>query len=145
MMDRSRFVQYLIEMCCVYTIISVAGAIVNIIAGTQTNNVNVLVMFATCVIATFVLYMHKLFDNVSPLVMIIVQFLVACALIGLMLLGISLFIEQPISARGWFEFYRSFTIPYIIFAAFYYYRVFAEARKQSELIRQLQQDHRDLQ
>lgn len=144
MMDRSRFVQYLIEMCCVYTIISVAGAIVNIIAGTQTNNVNVLVMFATCVIATFVLYMHKLFDNVSPLVMIIVQFLVACALIGLMLLGISLFIE-PISARGWFEFYRSFTIPYIIFAAFYYYRVFAEARKQSELIRQLQQDHRDLQ
>ncbi len=142
MMDRSRFVQYLIEMCCVYTIVSVAGAIVNIIAGTQTNNVNVLVMFATCVIATFVLYMHKLFDNVSPLVMIIVQFLVACALIGLMLLGISLFIE-PISARGWFEFYRSFTIPYIIFAAFYYYRVFAEARKQNELIRQLQQEHRD--
>jgi len=142
-MDKKRFVNYLVEMCCVYTIVSVAGALVNIIAGTQTNNANVLVMFATCVIATFVLYMHKLFDNVSPLVMIIVQFLVASAMIGLMLLGISVFIE-PITPRGWFEFYRSFVIPYIFFAAFYYYRVFAEAKAQDKLIRQIQENHKDM-
>ena len=129
---------YLLELCCVYSIMSVIGAIVNIIAGTETNNINVLVMFATCAIATFVLFLHKLFDSVSPLVMIIVQYLVACVLVGLMLWLVSVFIS-PITPQGWFEFYRSFTIPYIFLAGFYYYRVFSEANKQNKLIREIQE------
>jgi len=129
---------YLFELCCVYSIMSVIGAIVNIIAGTETNNINVLVMFATCAIATFVLFLHKLFDSVSPLVMIIVQYLVACVLVGLMLWLVSVFIS-PITPQGWFEFYRSFTIPYIFLAGFYYYRVFSEAKKQNKLIQEIQE------
>ena len=129
---------YLLELCCVYSIMSVIGAIVNIIAGTETNNINVLVMFATCAIATFVLFLHKLFDSVSPLVMIIVQYLVACVLVGLMLWLVGVFIS-PITPQGWFEFYRSFTIPYIFLAGFYYYRVFSEAKKQNKLIREIQE------
>ena len=62
-----KFKEYVLEVCCVFTLMSVIGAIVNIIAGTETNNINVLVMFATCAIATFVLFLHKLFDSVSPL------------------------------------------------------------------------------
>ena len=129
---------YLLELCCVYSIMSVIGAIVNIIAGTETNNINVLVMFATCAIATFVLFLHKLFDSVSPLVMIIVQYLVACVLVGLMLWLVGVFIS-PITPQGWFEFYRSFTIPYIFLAGFYYYRVFSEAKKQNKLVREIQE------
>ena len=129
---------YLLELCCVFTFVSVVGAIVNIIYGTQTNNLNVLVMFATCAIATFVLFLHRLFDNVSPLVMIIVQYLVACALVGLMLWIVST-VVSPITPRGWFEFYRSFTIPYIFLAGFYYYRVFSETKKQDKLIREIQE------
>lgn len=129
--------EYLLELCCVFTAMSVIGAIVNIIAGTETNNINVLVMFTTCAIATFVLFLHKLFDSVSPLVMIIVQYLVACALVGLMLWLVSIFIS-PISPKGWFEFYRSFTIPYIFFAGYYYYRVFSETKKQDKLIQEIQ-------
>ena len=129
--------EYLLELCCVFTAMSVIGALVNIIAGTETNNINVLVMFATCAIATFVLFLHKLFDSVSPLVMIIVQYLVACALVGLMLWLVSIFIS-PISPKGWFEFYRSFTIPYIFFAGYYYYRVFSETKKQDKLIQEIQ-------
>ena len=120
---------------------SVFGAIVNIIAGTETNNINVIVMFATCAIATLVLFLHKLFDNVSPLVMIIVQYLVACALVGLMLWLISMFIS-PISPKGWFEFYRSFTIPYIFLAGFYYYRVFSETKKQDKLIQEIRENNK---
>lgn len=120
---------------------SVIGAIVNIIAGTETNNINVLVMFATCAIATFVLFLHKLFDSVSPLVMIIVQYLVACALVGLMLWLISMFIS-PITPKGWFEFYRSFTIPYIFLAGFYYYRVFSETKKQDKLIQEIKENNK---
>ena len=54
----ARFKQYIIEVCCVYTLISVLGAITNILFGYQTNNVNVLVMFVLCLIGTFVLYLH---------------------------------------------------------------------------------------
>ena len=31
---------YLLELCCSYTIVSVAGALINMIAGTETNNVS---------------------------------------------------------------------------------------------------------
>ena len=130
-----------LEVCCVFTAMSVIGAIVNIIAGTETNNINVLVMFATCAIATLVLFLHKLFDSVSPLVMIIVQYIVACALVGLMLWLISTFIS-PITPKGWFEFYRSFTIPYIFLAGFYYYRVFSETKKQDKLIQEIRENNK---
>ena len=133
--------EYLLEVCCVFTLMSVIGAIVNIIAGTETNNINVLVMFATCAIATLVLFLHKLFDSVSPLVMIIVQYLVACALVGLMLWLISVFIS-PITPKGWFEFYRSFTIPYIVLAGFYYYRVFSETKRQDKLIQEIRENNK---
>ena len=136
-----KFKEYVLEVCCVFTLMSVIGAIVNIIAGTETNNINVLVMFATCAIATFVLFLHKLFDSVSPLVMIIVQYLVACALVGLMLWLISMFVS-PITPKGWFEFYRSFTIPYIFLAGFYYYRVFAETKKQDKLIQEIRENNK---
>ena len=129
--------QYILEVCCVYTLMSVLGAVVNIICGTETNNLNVLVMFATTAIATFVLFLHKLFDRVSPLLMMIIQYVIACALIGGMLLLISRFIS-PVSPKGWFEFYRSFTIPYIVLAGFYYYRVFSETKKQNALIQEIQ-------
>ena len=69
--------------------------------------------------------------------MIIIQYLVACALVGLMLLLVSRFVS-PITPRGWFEFYRSFTIPYIFLAGFYYFRVFSEAKKQNRLIKEIQ-------
>ena len=133
--------EYILEVCCVFSLMSVIGAIVNIIAGTETNNINVIVMFATCAIATLVLFLHKLFDNVSPLVMIIVQYLVACALVGLMLWLISMFIS-PITPKGWFEFYRSFTIPYIFLAGFYYYRVFSETKKQDKLIQEIRENNK---
>lgn len=136
-----KFKEYVLEVCCVFTLMSVIGAVVNIIAGTETNNINVLVMFATCAIATFVLFLHKLFDSVSPLVMIIVQYLVACALVGLMLWLVSMFIS-PITPKGWFEFYRSFTIPYIFLAGFYYYRVFSETKKQNKLIQEIKENNK---
>lgn len=136
-----KFKEYVLEVCCVFTLMSVIGAIVNIIAGTQTNNINVLVMFATCAIATLVLFLHKIFENVSPLVMIIVQYIVACALVGLMLWLISTFIS-PITPKGWFEFYRSFTIPYIFLAGFYYYRVFSETKKQDKLIQEIRENNK---
>ena len=136
MIDRLK--QYIVEVCCVYALISVSGAIVNQIWGYETNNINVIVMFVLCMIGTFVLYLHRLFDNFSPLFMIIVQYIAACALCALFIWIMSLFFG-PVSAHNWFEFWRSFTIPYVILAAFYYWRVFSEAKKQDKLIREIQE------
>ena len=130
--------QYLVELCCAYTLVSVVGAIVNILAGTQTNNLNVLVMFVTCAIGTFVLYLYRLFDGLSPLLIMILQYLICCALLAIMLLLLSTFVD-PISPRGWYEYYRSFTIPYIILAGFFYYRVFSETKKQEKLLLEIQE------
>ena len=129
---------FLLELCCSYTLISVLGAVVNIIGGTETNNFNVIMMFCFCLIIVAVLKTHKLFENLSPLVMIIVQYILAFGLCSLLVLMISIFVD-PISLRGWFEFIRSFTIPYILGAFFYYYKVFKDAKEQSELIAQIQE------
>ena len=53
----------------------------------------------------------------------------------------SIFIS-PITPKGWFEFYRSFTIPYIYFAGFYYYRVFSETKKQDKLIQEIRDNNK---
>ena len=133
---------FLLELCCSYTIVSVGGAIVNMIAGTETNNVNVVIMFAFCTIAVLVLSLHKLFDNFSPLVMIIVQYIAACGLCSLLVLILSI-VYEPVSARGWFEFFRSFTIPYVIGAALYYYRLFKETKEQDQLIKEIQKNREE--
>ena len=123
-------------ICISYTMVSVSATVCNIMLGGQTNNMNELLMFAICIIASVVLSMHGLFDSVSPLLMMVIQYLMACALIAVLLLVISRF--DTITPRGWFELYRSFTIPYIILAGIYYYSVFADAKKKDSLIKDLQ-------
>ncbi|MBO6299447.1 MAG: hypothetical protein J6N53_11465, partial [Lachnospiraceae bacterium] len=58
--------------------------------------------------------------------------------LAIMLLLLSTFVD-PISPRGWYEYYRSFTIPYIILAGFFYYRVFSETKKQEKLLLEIQE------
>ena len=133
---------YLLELCCSYTIVSVAGAIINMLAGTETNNVNVILMFVFCNIAVFVLSIHKFFEKLSPLAMIIIQYVVALALCVVAILIATIF-WGPVSPRGWFEFFRSFTIPYVIGAALYYYRLWDEAKKQQNLLNEIQDLHEE--
>ena len=128
---------YLLELCCSYTIVSVAGAFINMLIGGQTNNANVVMMFIFCNIAVFVLSIHKLFEKLSPLFMIIIQYVVALVLCAGAILISSCF-WGPVSPRGWFEFFRSFTIPYIIGAALYYYRLWDDAKKQQTLLKEIQ-------
>ena len=129
---------YLLELCCSYTIVSVGGAIINIMVGTDTNNVNVIMMFIFCNIAVFVLSIHKFFEKLSPLAMIVIQYVVACALCSLAVY-IGTFFYGPVTPRGWFELFRSFTIPYIIGAALYYYRLWDDAKKQQNLLKEIQE------
>ena len=59
------FKTLLLYICISFTMVSVSGAVVNIIGGTGTSNSNTLIMFGLCVIASFVLSLNKLFDCVA--------------------------------------------------------------------------------
>ena len=119
-----------------YTVVSVSSAVINIILGGQTNNLNELMMFVICIIASVVLSLHRLFDSISPLAMMVIQYLLACVLIAVMLLIVSHF--DTITIQGWLDLYRSFTIPYVILAGVYYYSVFADTKKKDSIIKDLQ-------
>ena len=128
---------YLIELCCSYTCLSIFGAITNLFFGKNTGNLNELVMFGFYAIVIFVLSMHKLFDSISPLAMIAIQYVTSLVLCGIMLLIVNIF--DPISPKGWFELFRSFTIFYVIGGALYYYMVFTETKEQEKLLREVQE------
>lgn len=138
---KERIKNFAADLCFVYTIVSVSGALINHAAGTQTNNFNVILMFSTCAIATFVLHLHKFFSELSPLLMMVIQYLVACVLCAVLILILSAFTEPP-TLRGWYEFYRSFTIPYVLLAALYYVKVFSDTRKQNNLLQEIQQSQK---
>ena len=69
--------------------------------------------------------------------MIIIQYVIALALCVVAILIATVF-WGPVSPRGWFEFFRSFTIPYLIGAALYYYRLWDDAKKQQNLLKEIQ-------
>lgn len=126
----------LLYICMSYTMVSVSGAVVNMITGTKTSNSNTLIMFGLCVIASFVLSLNKVFDEFSPLLMIVLQYVIVMALCAGFLFLLSL--VDPISPEGWFEYFRSITVPYIIIAAIYYYGLYDEAKKQDKIIKDIQ-------
>ena len=124
-------------LCISYTSISFTSAIMNLFGGKQTNNTNNLVIFGFCLIVSVVLSLYEYFDQVSPLAMIVIQYVVSCGLCGLLLLVVSLF--DPITLQGWLRLYISFTIPYIILAGIYYYSIYLDAQKKAGLIKEIQE------
>lgn len=130
----------LITICVSYTIISIAGAIINMLTGSQTNNLNVISMFVFTSIAVLVLYMHRQFENLSPLMMIVIQYVIAMGLVFLYVFIIGLF--SPVAEGGYWDIFRSFTIPYIIGAAVYYVNVFQEVKKQNIMLCEIKESRK---
>ena len=130
--------QFFLELCCSYTLVSVFGAIVNIISGTQTNNINVIMMFLFCVVACLVLNLHKLFDRFSPLFMIVSQYVIAIGLVMLIFYLAAFICNETVTSRNAYEVFRSFTIPYVIGAAVYYYSLYIEVKNQNKILQTIQ-------
>lgn len=124
-------------LCISYTSVSFSSAVMNLLGGKQTDNTNNLVMFGFCLIVSIVLSLYEYFDQVSPLAMILIQYLVSCVLCGLLLLVVSLF--DPITPQGWLRLYISFTIPYIVLAGICYYSIYLDTKKKAGLIREIQE------
>lgn len=136
-MKTMKISELLTTICVSYTVISLVATVVNQCAGCETNNLNVFSMFLFTAIAVFVLSIHRLFDGWSPLLMIIVQYVIAIGLVMLVVFIIGRF--NPVAEGGYRDIFRSFTIPYVIGAGIYYISVFHTAKQQNELIQEIKQ------
>lgn len=130
-----------ITICVSYTIISILGTIINMLSGHQASHLNVLSMFVFTSIAVLVLFMHRLFENLSPLMMMVIQYVIAMGLVFLYVFIIGLF--DPVADGGYWDIFRSFTIPYIIGAAVYYVSVFQEAKKQNAMLQEIKENRKE--
>ena len=123
-------------ICVSYTIISVVGAVINELTGSHPGNLNSVFMFLFTVIAVGVLNLYKIFQRWSPLTIMVVQYLIALALVLSLVAGVSWITHQE--ANGYWDIVISFTIPYWIGAVLFYIGVIQETRKQNDMIQEIQ-------
>ncbi|NLG03033.1 MAG: DUF3021 family protein [Clostridia bacterium] len=126
----------LVSICVSYTILSIINALLALFSGRESgSHMNSIMMLVWTSIAVLILNIHSLFDEWSPILMIVIQYLIAMGLV-LLTIFLSGFFEE-ISPNGYRDAIISFTIPYIIGAAVYYISVFAEAKRQDQLIQEI--------
>lgn len=131
-MKSMKISELLITICVSYTIISIGATILNMLNGYETNNLNTIAMLVFTSIAVIILSLHRMFDRLSPLLMIVIQYLIALVLVMLFVFLVGLF--SPVSEGGYQDIFVSFTVPYIIGAVIYYASVFYTARQQNHLL-----------
>lgn len=131
--------EILITICISYTIINIGGSIFEAIVEQNrslcTNNIMMLMWTS---IAVFVLSIHHLFDEWSPLAMILIQYVIALSLV-LLTMVIGGFFE-PVARGGYKDAFLSFTIPYVIGAIIYYIGVFQSVCRQNQLLQDIIKD-----
>lgn len=125
-------------ICVVYTILVLTKLILEAAMGysdTQYTQ-NLLFMFATSVVAVFILSLHSFLQNVPLLFVIIGQYLLLIALVegGLLLIGLF----SSVSSDGYLEMFLSVSIPYGIGATIYYIEYFRQVKKMNALLQEIQ-------
>lgn len=132
--------ELLIVICVSYAVINISISVLEAIfyrkASLCSNNI---MMLAWTSIAVFILSIHSIFDRLSPLVMILVQYIMALSLVMLTTVIVSIF--SPVSKGGYYDIFMSFTIPYIIGAVIYYIEVFTSVHKQNKLLDEIHKSH----
>lgn len=125
----------IIEMACAFCIVFTALTLLNTILtliGLQAhppveNNIS---MFIFTFIGTSMLYTQRIFDDWSLLTILLIQYVIALTLIFLTVYVTGLFaIRHPDAYK---DAWRSFTIPYVMGAAIYYYYAYKDAQKTNQ-------------
>lgn len=127
-----------ISICVSYTILSVANAVYNLLAGRESGtHWNSVVMLLWTSIAVLVLSIHHLFDEWPPIAMIIIQYVIAMGLVLLTVFLSGFFTE--IAENGYRDVIISFSVPYVVGAVVYYISLFRTAKRQDKILREIQE------
>ena len=124
-------------ICISYTIISVGVHLFEMLCsfGEQNTHLNALFMLYCTTVSVIVLSMHYLFEEVSTIVIIFLQYVATLGLVlgGMFLLSFFIAVEP----QGYFEMWRSFSIIYVLGAISYYVSLYIEVNKQNNLLNEI--------
>jgi hypothetical protein len=126
-------------VCMVYTVISILKITIESLAyGTMdTNYVNFIWVLAISILGTFVISLHYYLQRFSLWLVVMGQYLVLLGLIDF-----CVWIEGhlvKLHPEAYRDIFWSFTIPYIIGAAFYYITFWYEVKKANAIIKDLKE------
>lgn len=121
-------------ICITYTVASISLTIFEIINKGEMNptQFNMFLFLILSILGVGVLSQHYRFERFSPLTMIILQYVIAVAIIIISLWIASSFVD--IHPDGYKDMTLSFSIPYVIGAIVYYICLRLEVRKQNRLL-----------
>lgn len=136
-MNKAKIKEILMVICVSYTIISLGIALLETIIYKSDRGFSELFFkLIWTSIGVCVLYMHPLLERLSPLTMIILQYVAAMLLVFLSV-WLNGFFEE-LHEQAYYHAFRSFTVVYIIFALIYYIGVIIDVRKQNRLLKEIQ-------
>lgn len=130
-------------VCTTYTVVSIVLTIYEMIVNKKINptQLNVFLFLILSILGVGILSQHYRFEKFSPLMMIIIQYSIAVAVI-LVTLKVASFLVD-IHPDGYRDMTVSFSIPYFIGTVIYYICLRLEVRKQNYLLEKIKQNRKE--
>ena len=124
-------------ICMTYTLVSVVLTIFEIWNKGKMNptQLNMFLFLFLSVLGVGILSQHHRLERFSPLTMIVIQYLIAVAVILISLKKASNFVD--IHPNGYRDMTISFSIPYLIGTVIYYICLRLEVRKQNRILEKI--------
>lgn len=130
-------------VCTTYTVVSIVLTIYEMIVNKRINptQLNIFLFLILSILGVGILSQHYRFEKFSPLMMIIIQYSIAVAII-LVTLKVASFLVD-IHPDGYRDMTVSFSIPYFIGTVIYYICLRLEVRKQNYLLEKIKQNRKE--
>ncbi len=127
-------------ICITYTFLSIVFTILDISVKREMNpnQLNLFLFFLLSVLGVGVLSQHYRLERFSPLAMMVIQYLIAIAVILISLKAASYVTD--IHPNGYRDLTVSFSIPYVIGAIIYYIHLWLQVRKQNRILEKIKRD-----
>ena len=129
--------EYLLSVCVVFTILSVAKILMEGITGRPDPYyiLNFGTIFVVTSFATFVLFMHRIFNWVPLFFVMVGQYVIVITGVMLGIFIMRNFID--VSPNAYRELFWQITVPYIALAIVYYVSYFNEVKKANRNLNEL--------
>ncbi len=129
-------------VCITYTSISITLAVLEVIAKGKMNptQLNMFLCLLLSILGVLILSQHYRLERFSPLAMVIIQYVVAFAVILISLKAASYITD--VHPSGYRDMILSFSIPYFIGAVVYYISLMLEVRKQNRILEKIKKDRK---
>lgn len=133
-MKKSNLKTFFADVCAAYTLIClfIVTAESFVRGSLNKDHFNILLAFILTTIAVGTLYLYPLFEKLSTLTIVLLQYAIAMGSVLLIVKLSSFFIE--IHPDGYRDIFVSFTVPYLIGATIFYYHIKKSVKKQNELL-----------